>query len=96
VRRLGQGAGARVVFALSSSLQADELLGMASHLDRRRFPECVAAGSLGAVASLAVWRGEPVVCLDPAAPLPPALLASALAEGTDALAPGGPEDPDAR
>jgi hypothetical protein len=93
-RRAG---GAAVELRGSSSLHAEELLEIASALELRPVPGCLPSPP-GAVAALAVWRGEPVLCLDPAGPLPPVLLDSRMlrASPTSALASGELEDSDGR
>jgi len=83
--------GAEVELRDSSSLQAEELLEIASTLDLRPIPSCIPEPP-GRVAGMAVWRGQPVLCLDPAGTLPPVLLESP----TTALAPGEVEDSDGR
>ncbi len=88
------GRGAEVTLGDSSSLQADELLEMASRLEPRRFPGCLAASAPSGLLGVAVWRGEPVLCVDPAAAAPPALLGNSA--DPDGPIASGWEDPDAR
>jgi hypothetical protein len=84
-------AGAEVELRDSSSLQAEQLLAIAPALDLRPIPSCIPEPPC-AVAGLAVWQGQPVLCLDPAGTLPQVLLESP----TTALAPGELEDTDGR
>jgi hypothetical protein len=103
VRRLGPavdagspgsgGTRAEVTLHGSSSLQADELLEMATRLEPKGFPSCLAASCAGVAGGLAVWRGSPVLCIDPGKAVPPALVDPTTTIET--LARGESEDVDA-
>jgi hypothetical protein len=71
--------GTLVTLRSSRSLQADEVLTMAPELSLRALPTCLDPQPL---AGLAVWRGQPVLCVDPA--LPPPLLLPPTGEEADA------------
>jgi hypothetical protein len=81
VREVHRGDdGTIVTLGSSSSLQADEVLSMTPELVLRGVPSCLA---LQPLAGLAVWQGEPVLCIDPTAALPPALRRRAATDTTE-------------
>ena len=87
-----RGDGAEVELLDRTWLRAERLEEVAGDLRRRSFPSCVSGDPCG-VAELAVWRGEPVLCVDPARALPAVLVSPKPIN--ELLAEGGVETPDA-